>query len=130
MLQCCAHCDVTIVIQRSHPLIAALQAVLAAMRLPRTTSRIRGFAQQRRCVDCTARKHRVCTLPGDGIGPEIMRVATDLLAAAGAREDVQFELAEHLIGGAAIDAAAVPYPEATQAACKSSDAVLLAAIGG
>lgn len=100
------------------------------MRVPRTARQVPASAPLRRCMQCEARKHRICTLPGDGIGPEIMKVATDLLAAAGAREDVQFELSEHLIGGAAIDAAAVPYPEATQSACKYSDAVLLAAIGG
>lgn len=77
-----------------------------------------------------ARKHRICTLPGDGIGPEIMQVAAKLLPLAGAQEDVEFEMSEHLIGGAAIDAHDDPYPSVTEQACKDSDAVLLAAIGG
>ena len=77
-----------------------------------------------------ARKHRICTLPGDGIGPEIMQVAKQLLPLAGAQEDVEFEMSEHLIGGAAIDAHDDPYPSVTEEACKASDAVLLAAIGG
>jgi 3-isopropylmalate dehydrogenase len=69
-------------------------------------------------------------LPGDGIGPEIMAVAIDLLNAAGAKEGEEFVFTEALIGGAAVDAANNPYPPETEAACKASDAVLLAAIGG
>lgn len=77
-----------------------------------------------------ASKHRICTLPGDGIGPEIMSVATRLLKLAGDKEGVEFECSEHLIGGAAIEEHDNPYPEVTEKACKDSDAVLLAAIGG
>lgn len=69
-------------------------------------------------------------LPGDGIGPEIMQVATQLLEAAGKKTDDTFSLSEHLIGGAAIDVHDSPYPAVTEEACKESDAVLLAAIGG
>jgi 3-isopropylmalate dehydrogenase len=57
-------------------------------------------------------------------------VATALLQKAGSREGVDFELSEHLVGGAAIDAHDDPYPPETERACKDSDAVLLAAIGG
>ena len=57
-------------------------------------------------------------------------VAVDVLKAAGAAEGVAFEFEEALIGGAAIDAVGEPYPAATFEACKRSDAVLLAAIGG
>jgi isocitrate dehydrogenase len=73
---------------------------------------------------------KICVLPGDGIGPEISAVAVDVLKAAGAAEGVAFEFEEALIGGAAIDATGEPYPAATFEACKRSDAVLLAAIGG
>ena len=59
-----------------------------------------------------------------------MKVATDLLILAGEREGVKFDLSEHLIGGAAIEAHDDPYPKETEEACKGSDAVLLAAIGG
>ena len=74
--------------------------------------------------------HRVVVLPGDGIGPEIAAVAVDLLKSAGEAEGEQFEFQEALVGGAAIDATGSPLPEETLAACKASDAVLLAAIGG
>ena len=74
--------------------------------------------------------HRIAVLPGDGIGPEIMKVALDVLSAAGEKEGENFEFNEALIGGAAIDATGDPYPEETMQICKASDAVLLAAIGG
>jgi hypothetical protein len=90
--------------------------------------RVQQQAQQARQVSAEA--HNICVLPGDGIGPEIMAVAVDLLHAAGKKEGVEFEMSEQLIGGAAIDGAGSPYPQATEDACKASDAVLLAAIGG
>ena len=74
--------------------------------------------------------YRITLLPGDGIGPEIMAVAVDVLKVVGKKFDIQFEFQEALIGGAAIDATNEPLPEATLKTCRDSDAVLLAAIGG
>ena len=74
--------------------------------------------------------YRITLLPGDGIGPEIMAVAVDVLKVVGKKFDIKFEFQEALIGGAAIDETGEPLPEATLKACRSSDAVLLAAIGG
>lgn len=74
--------------------------------------------------------HKVTVLPGDGIGPEITKVALQVLEAAGKAHGEDFEIKEHLVGGAAIDATGQPLPEETLAACRASDAVLLAAIGG
>ncbi|QQE65147.1 3-isopropylmalate dehydrogenase [Leptolyngbya sp. BL0902] len=74
--------------------------------------------------------YRITLLPGDGIGPEIMAVAVDVLKAVGRQMDLSFEFEEALIGGAAIDATGEPLPQATLDTCKGSDAVLLAAIGG
>ena len=68
---------------------------------------------------------RIVTLPGDGIGPEIMRAAEQLLARVG-----DFELDEQLVGGASIDAHGTPLTDEVLHACKGSDAVLLAAVGG
>jgi 3-isopropylmalate dehydrogenase len=68
---------------------------------------------------------RIVTLPGDGIGPEIMGAALELLAALG-----EFELDERLIGGASIDAHGTALTDEVLEACKRSDAVLLAAVGG
>ncbi len=74
--------------------------------------------------------YRITLLPGDGIGPEIMAVAVDILAVVAKQEDLNFEFTTALIGGAAIEATGEPLPAATLDTCKQSDAVLLAAIGG
>lgn len=74
--------------------------------------------------------YRITLLPGDGIGPEIMAVAVDVLNVIGAQFDLSFEFTEALIGGAAIDATGEPLPTDTLEKCRHSDAVLLAAIGG
>jgi len=68
---------------------------------------------------------RIVTLPGDGIGPEIMAAARELLAAVG-----EFELDERLVGGASIDAHGTALTDAVLDACRGADAVLLAAVGG
>lgn len=68
----------------------------------------------------------IVTLPGDGIGPEIMAPALELLRHIS--EDLSFE--EHAFGGAAIDLHGIALTDETLAACKASDAVLLAAVGG
>jgi 3-isopropylmalate dehydrogenase len=67
----------------------------------------------------------IVTLPGDGIGPEIMAAAVDLLRAIG-----DFDLDEQPIGGASIDAHGVALTDGVLEACRRSDAVLLAAVGG
>lgn len=77
-----------------------------------------------------AQQYRIALLPGDGIGPEIMAVAVDVLKSVGEQLDITFEFTEALIGGAAIDATGEPLPAKTLDICRNSDAVLLAAIGG
>ena len=74
--------------------------------------------------------YRITLLPGDGIGPEIMAIAVDVLKVVGQQFDLQFEFQQSLIGGAAIDATGEPLPSTTLEMCHHSDAVLLAAIGG
>jgi 3-isopropylmalate dehydrogenase len=69
--------------------------------------------------------HRIVTLPGDGIGPEIMAPTLALLQRLG---DFAFE--EHVFGGASIDAHGVALTGDVLEACRQSDAVLLAAVGG
>ncbi len=73
---------------------------------------------------------KITTLPGDGIGPEIMEAAIEVLNAISKKYDVNFEFKEGLIGGAAIDATGEPLPDETLKIAKESDAVLLAAVGG
>ena len=69
--------------------------------------------------------HRIVTLPGDGIGPEIMAPTLELLRKLG-----DFEFEEHAFGGASIDAHGVALTDETLDACRRADAVLLAAVGG
>jgi 3-isopropylmalate dehydrogenase len=73
--------------------------------------------------------HRVVLLPGDGIGPEITAVTRQLLDVVSERHGFQLDFDEQLIGGAAIDATGEPLPVTTLEACRSADAVLMAAIG-
>jgi 3-isopropylmalate dehydrogenase len=77
-----------------------------------------------------ARTYRITLLPGDGIGPEIMAVAVNVLENVGQRHGLSFEFQTGLVGGAAIDATENPLPSETLQQCQDSDAVLLAAIGG
>ncbi|MCT0231591.1 3-isopropylmalate dehydrogenase [Synechococcus sp. CS-1324] len=74
--------------------------------------------------------YRITLLPGDGIGPEITAVACQLLDAVSGRYGFELNYNAHPIGGAAIDAHGEPLPASTLEACRESDAVLLAAIGG
>jgi 3-isopropylmalate dehydrogenase len=67
----------------------------------------------------------IVTLPGDGIGPEIMAPALELLRAVG-----DFEFEERAIGGASIDAHGTALSDEVLEACRAADAVLLAAVGG
>jgi 3-isopropylmalate dehydrogenase len=75
-------------------------------------------------------KKRIVLLPGDGIGPEIMRVAVRVLKDCAAEFGHAFEFAEFPFGGRAIDATGEPLPAETLAACRAADAVLLGAVGG
>jgi 3-isopropylmalate dehydrogenase len=69
---------------------------------------------------------KIVTLPGDGIGPEVLAAALEILDEVA--PDLSYD--EHLVGGAAIDATGIALPGATLNACTQSDAVLLAAVGG
>jgi 3-isopropylmalate dehydrogenase len=69
--------------------------------------------------------HRIVTLPGDGIGPEILAPTLEVLDAVG-----DFAYEEHPFGGASIDAHGTALTGEVLAACRGADAVLLAAVGG
>ncbi len=69
--------------------------------------------------------HRIVTLPGDGIGPEILAPTVDLLSGLG-----EFEFSERLFGGASIDAHGTALTDEVLEDCRAADAVLLAAVGG
>ena len=73
---------------------------------------------------------KIAVLPGDGIGVEIVPQAVKALQAISEKYGHTFSFTEALVGGAAYDAQGHPLPAATLELCKSSDAVLLGAIGG
>ncbi len=72
---------------------------------------------------------KIALLPGDGIGPEILREAVRILDALRG-EGLKIETEEAPVGGAAYDCAGDPLPQATLALARSADAVLFGAVGG
>jgi 3-isopropylmalate dehydrogenase len=72
----------------------------------------------------------ITLLPGDGIGPEVVYAAVEVLQAIASAFGHDFEFQERLIGGCAIDAFGTALPEETLQACCQADAVLLGAVGG
>ncbi len=73
---------------------------------------------------------KIAVLPGDGIGPEIVREAVKVLEALKANHGLDIEMTEGTIGGAGYDAAGDPLPAATLELAQNSDAILLGAVGG
>ena len=74
--------------------------------------------------------YRIVAIPGDGIGPEVVREAILILDKIGEEFNHKFEIKYALAGGCAIDEVGVPLPHETLKICQSSDAVLLGAVGG
>lgn len=72
---------------------------------------------------------RIVALAGDGIGPEIMTSALEILAVA-SKGKFAYEVVSFPFGGAAIEQVGVPLPQETLMACQQADAILLGAIGG
>jgi 3-isopropylmalate dehydrogenase len=76
------------------------------------------------------KKYSIAVIPGDGIGPEVIREALRVLERAVRGTDIALIFNEYPAGGCAIDAAGTPLPDVTLEAAKRSDAVLLGAVGG
>lgn len=74
--------------------------------------------------------YKIALLKGDGIGPEIVESAVQVLEAVGKKRNLHFEFTPHLIGGIAIDTCGEPLPQATVEGCLKADSVLLGAVGG
>lgn len=75
-------------------------------------------------------KKTITLIPGDGIGPEVVAGAVTVLNRVAVRFGHTFEYRTALAGGAALDARGVPLPDETLDKCRTSDAVLLGAVGG
>lgn len=74
--------------------------------------------------------YHITTIPGDGIGPEIVKEACKVLNQAGQVFGHSFDFQEVLMGGCSIDAYGVPLTEEALETARNSDAVLLGAVGG
>ena len=75
-------------------------------------------------------KATIAVLPGDGIGPEVVGKATELLSAIAEKYGHDFVFVEGMIGGIAIDETGDPLPPGTVQICEEADAILLGAVGG
>ncbi len=77
-----------------------------------------------------AANKKLLILPGDGIGPEVMRQVRRTIDWIAKRRAVAFDVTEALVGGAAIDKEGLPVSDATMEKALAADAVLLGAVGG
>ncbi len=73
---------------------------------------------------------KLLVLPGDGIGPEVMREVRRVIDWMDRRRAVTFDIAEDLVGGAAIDARGTPITDETMEKAKATDAILFGSVGG
>ena len=73
---------------------------------------------------------RFTTLPGDGIGPEVMEIALTVLQKLGNLHDFSIETSNHDVGGIGIDNHGKALPDSTLNACKEVDAILFGSVGG
>lgn len=73
---------------------------------------------------------KILVLPGDGIGPEIVTEAVNVLETVKAKFNLDIELDNALVGGAAYDEFGTPLPDVTMDKARASDAILLGAVGG
>jgi len=81
-------------------------------------------------VTTGAKTHRIASIPGDGVGPEVIAAARRVVDAAGDRFGFSVDWSEHVVGGVAIDTFGVAIRDEDIAACGEADAILLGAVGG
>jgi 3-isopropylmalate dehydrogenase len=77
-----------------------------------------------------SQEFNITVLPGDGIGPEVIREAVKILKIIENKKNLKLNLTEAPVGGAGYEAAGHPLPDDTLKAAQSADAVLLGAVGG
>src|SRR5258708_33290868 len=76
-----------------------------------------------------AANKKILVLPGDGIGPEVMRQVRRVVDWMAKRRSVSFDMTDGLVGGAALDNHGVPLTDATMAGAMAADAVLVGSVG-
>ena len=75
-------------------------------------------------------KYNIALVPGDGIGPEIVGAAVEVLKTVADKFGHEFVFNTYLAGGSALDEFGIPLPQETVDGCLASDSVLLGAVGG
>ena len=73
---------------------------------------------------------KITLLPGDGIGPEVVESAVNVIKYVAEKFSTNFEFEEKLMGGVSYDKYGTPLTDETLQTCYDSDAVLLGAVGG
>ena len=81
-------------------------------------------------LELTIANKKLLILPGDGIGQEVMVQVRRIIDWMAKRRNINFDITEGLLGGAAYDVHGTPFPEETLRAAMAADAVLLGAVGG
>lgn len=106
--------------------------VFLVLMIPLFSSLRMGFISKRSMTMVSERSNNylVTLLPGDGIGPEIVRATVPVLEAVAKKNDFIISFQEGDIGGIAIDKHNDPFPDSTFEMCMAGDSVLLGAIGG
>ncbi|CAN1294960.1 3-isopropylmalate dehydrogenase 2, chloroplastic [Linum perenne] len=105
-------------------------SVGTALRVKPASKCSRGLFRVSCAANASPKQYSITLLPGDGIGPEVISVAKNVLKLTASLEGIEFKFQEMPMGGSALDLVGVPLPDETLAAAKESDAVLLGAIGG
>ena len=77
-----------------------------------------------------SQEFNITVLPGDGIGPEVIREAVKIIRIIERKKGLKLNCTEAPVGGAGYEATGHPLPEDTLKAAQSADAVLLGAVGG
>lgn len=77
-----------------------------------------------------AANRKLLILPGDGIGPEVMEAALEVLSTAASEENISLSYRTCDVGGIAIDNHGSALPESTVEACRAGDAILFGSVGG
>lgn len=77
-----------------------------------------------------SQNYHIAVLPGDGIGPEVMKQAYKVLEVIRQKYQLAITTSEYDVGGAAIDIHGCPLPKETLEGCEKADAILFGSVGG
>lgn len=111
-------------------LLAAVLANAVAFRMPSSINLAGSSRSALRMATSAKSEYSITLLPGDGIGPEIMKATLPVLEAVSKKNGFSLKYQEADIGGIALDRHNDPFPQVSLDQCLKSDSILLASIGG